>query len=101
MDEDYGDPRDYDIKITKVGAGRDTRYTVMPSPKKSKISAAEEELVANTKTLAELNKVKTLDELLEMDLEVLQSLKKVNDDDGWGDDDNMSSNDDDDDWGDL
>lgn len=101
MDEDYGDPRDYDIKITKAGAGRDTRYTVMPSPKKSKITAAEEELVANTKTLAELNKVKTLDELLEMDLEVLQSLKKVNDDDGWGDDDNMSSNDDDDDWGDL
>jgi len=29
-DEDYGDPRGYDLKITKTGTGLDTSYTVIP-----------------------------------------------------------------------
>lgn len=29
-DEDWGDPQDYDIKITRTGKGLDTRYAVVP-----------------------------------------------------------------------
>ena len=29
-DKDYGDPRGYDLKITKTGTGLDTNYTVIP-----------------------------------------------------------------------
>jgi hypothetical protein len=32
--EDWGDPKEYDILITKDGEGKDTEYHVMPSPKK-------------------------------------------------------------------
>lgn len=31
--KDWGDPKTYDITISKKGDGFDTRYTVMPSPK--------------------------------------------------------------------
>ena len=31
---DYGDPREYDITITRKGEGIETEYTVMPSPQK-------------------------------------------------------------------
>ena len=34
LNADWGDPRDYDITITKTGQKLDTEYTVMPSPKK-------------------------------------------------------------------
>jgi hypothetical protein len=33
-DEDWGDPTDYDLKITKEGEGMDTKYAVVASPKK-------------------------------------------------------------------
>ncbi len=33
-DEDWGDPWTYDIKITKKGKDLDTKYSVVPSPKK-------------------------------------------------------------------
>lgn len=33
-DSDYGDPRGYDIKITRTGSGMDTEYTVMAAPPK-------------------------------------------------------------------
>ena len=34
LNADWGDPREYDITITKTGQKLDTEYTVMPSPKK-------------------------------------------------------------------
>jgi hypothetical protein len=33
--EDWGDPREYDITVTRNGSGRDTKYTVMPGAKKA------------------------------------------------------------------
>lgn len=85
MDPDYGDPKNYDIKITKTGSGRDTRYSVVASPKQIPLTAEEQNKVNETKTLAELNKPKTNDELLEMNLEILQSLvSNKEEDDGWG-----------------
>jgi hypothetical protein len=33
-DEDWGDPKDYDITITRSGKDLDTEYNVTPSPKK-------------------------------------------------------------------
>lgn len=34
-DEDWGTPLEYDLKITREGDGRDTTYSVSPSPKKA------------------------------------------------------------------
>lgn len=34
IDEDWGDPKEYDLKITKEGDGMDTKYAVVASPKK-------------------------------------------------------------------
>lgn len=33
-DEDWGNPTEYDISITKKGEGKDTEYTIVPKPKK-------------------------------------------------------------------
>jgi len=33
-DEDWGDPKQYDIVVTREGEGFDTMYSVMPSPQK-------------------------------------------------------------------
>ena len=32
-DEEWGDPRDYDIAVTRSGQGKETSYNVMPKPK--------------------------------------------------------------------
>lgn len=42
-DEDYGDPREYDIKVTRKGSGLDTEYTVIPG-KDKKFNKKEEVL---------------------------------------------------------
>lgn len=34
MDPDYGSPETLDIKITKTGEGKDTKYSILPSPPK-------------------------------------------------------------------
>ena len=33
-DSDWGDPREYDLKITRTGDALETKYTVSPKPKK-------------------------------------------------------------------
>ena len=45
--EDWGDPREYDITITKTGQKLDTEYSVMPSPRKD---APAEAVAALSKT---------------------------------------------------
>jgi len=35
LNEDWGDPREYDITINKKGEGLDTEYSVQPSPHKA------------------------------------------------------------------
>ena len=39
-DTDWGDPREYDIKILRTGDGLETKYTVSPKPKKDLPEAA-------------------------------------------------------------
>jgi len=47
QNEDWGDPKQYDITITRSGAGMETRYTVQPSPNKE-LTKEEKSLVART-----------------------------------------------------
>tara|TARA_X000001382_G_scaffold130889_2_gene127618 strand:- start:346 stop:843 length:498 start_codon:yes stop_codon:yes gene_type:complete len=39
-DPDWGDPRQYDLKITRIGEALETKYTVSPKPKKDVSEAA-------------------------------------------------------------
>lgn len=100
MDEDFGDPTKYDIKIKKEGSGRETKYTIMASPKKSELTQEETALLDGAKTLSEINKPKTLEELTQLNLEVLAG-SSTGFDDGWGDDENTSTVPSGDDWDDL
>ena len=71
MDPEYGDPTRYDIRIKKEGTGRETKYTVVPSPNKTGLTDAERAAVDSSKTLAEINKAKTIDEILQLGLKCL------------------------------
>jgi hypothetical protein len=46
--EDWGDPRNYDIVVTKSGDGLETKYSLMPSPAKPLPKEVEEEFKAMT-----------------------------------------------------
>lgn len=98
MDPDYGDPTTYDLKIKKEGSGRETKYTVVAAPKKSHITDEEQKAVESTKTLSEINKPKTIEEIMQLGLEILTG--SISDlDDGFGSTDNPSTAMiDDDDW---
>lgn len=71
MDPDYGDPTKYDLKIKKEGSGRETKYTVLAAPNKSNLTPEEQSAVANSKTLTDINKPKTIEEIHQMGLECL------------------------------
>ena len=95
MDSEYGNPMTYDIRITREGAGRETKYTVIPSPNKSDLTDEEKEMVANSKSIEELNKVKTVDEIMQLGLVCLA------DNDDFGVAAPKSTELKDDDWGEL
>ena len=67
-DEDYGDPTKYDFKIKKEGSGRETRYTVMAAPKKSDLTSDETIMIQASKSLSEINRIKTTEEIMAMGL---------------------------------
>lgn len=46
--DEYGDIRMYDITINKEGVGRNTTYTIIPSPKKSELSDEEVKMIADS-----------------------------------------------------
>lgn len=53
-DSDYGDPTNYDIKISKTGSGMDTEYTLIAAPPKSlapEITKAYKEFYCNLPAL--------------------------------------------------
>lgn len=53
-DEDYGDPTQYDIKISKTGEGKKTEYTLVaapPKPVSKEIQAAYDEWPCNLNAL--------------------------------------------------
>lgn len=95
-EEDYGDPTKYDFKINKEGTGRETKYTLMPSPKKSDYTDEELELISTAKPLSEINRFKTKEEIDEMHLEIFA--KSVVADNI---DDDFAAMDDNDEWGDI
>ena len=72
-DEDFGDPMTYDIKIFKEGAGRDTRYSVQASPKKSDLSEREKILINQLPDIQDINKELTKEQILNLGLEALDS----------------------------
>ena len=92
-DPDYGDPTEYDIKIKKEGSGRDTHYSAVAVPRKVPLTAAEQEMVKNARSLREINKIPTRDEIFDMGLEILAG-------EGLGASDSTST-DAADDWGSL
>jgi hypothetical protein len=81
VDPDYGDPTKYDFKIKKEGSGRETKYTVMAAPKKSDLTAEELTMIENSKSLSDINKPKTIEEIYTMGLEALSDSVADLDDD--------------------
>ena len=66
LDEDYGNPQTYDIKLKKTGSGLKTEYTVLASPKKKPLTEEEEAKVASFVNSVDWDKLypqKTLAEL--------------------------------------
>lgn len=54
QDEDFGDPCNYDIKISRKGSGLSTEYTLSPAPPKeaaASIRAAYDEIYCNLEAL--------------------------------------------------
>lgn len=91
MDPDYGDPTKYDVKIKKEGSGRETKYSIMASPNKGSITQEEAALLEGAKSLSELNKPKSIEDLMQMDLAVLGSATSANFDGGWSDGENAAT----------
>lgn len=56
MDEDWGDPRHYDIKINRIKEGDRVKYTVSPSPKTDLSLEAANAITANPVNLRALYK---------------------------------------------
>jgi len=53
-DEDYGDPTQYDIKISRTGKGKETEYSLVAAPPKpisKTVAAAFEDITCNLKAL--------------------------------------------------
>ena len=67
-DPEFGDPTQYDMKITKTGVGLETRYTVMASPKKYALTDAEVNMLNNLPSIQEINKELTIEEMKELPL---------------------------------
>lgn len=98
LDPDYGNPTTYDLKIKKEGSGRDTRYSVSPSPKKSELTDEENEAVENAPSLKEINKINTNEELLAMNLASLQDMADDDEDEAPKKNGKGSEDDDEDGW---
>ncbi|MFW6008242.1 MAG: hypothetical protein ACOCP8_03155 [archaeon] len=101
VDPDYGDPTKYDVKVKKEGSGRETRYTVMASPKRSELTDDELQRIEESKSLEEINQVKSIDEIMEMGLEALVGSTGDLADDDWGADGAGGNSVSDDDWNEL
>lgn len=97
-EEDFGDPTKYDIKIKKEGQGRETKYTVLPNPNKFDLTKEELTAVESSKSLAEINKAKTIEEIMGLGLECLAGSMADLDVDDFN---SSSNNSEDDDWEDL
>ena len=70
-DEDYGKPTKYDFTIVKSGSGLETKYDVIPKPKKEPLTEAEKELVKAATPIEEINNPATIEEINNLNLECL------------------------------
>jgi len=66
----HGNPTQYDIKIQKIGAGKQTKYKVFASPNKSEITASEAAQLAELDLEAAI-KVTSIEEVKAMGLKIL------------------------------
>jgi hypothetical protein len=71
-DADWGNPNGYDIKITKSGTGRDTKYGTAPG-KQSPLTEEETAQVNSMKPLTDLYNPKTVAEVEEYGLKILDN----------------------------
>jgi hypothetical protein len=74
QDVEYGNPSKYDIRITKTGSGKDTRYTVIGSPRKSELTEEEKVAVENAPKIAEINKIADRETIIGYDLQILKDV---------------------------
>lgn len=70
LNSKYGDPTQYDIKIQKIGEGKQTKYKVYASPNKSDITASEAALLSEL-DLEAVIKPTSLEEIKAMGLKIL------------------------------
>ncbi len=52
-DIDYGQPTEYDIKVTRTGTGTDTRYQIVPAPKTIELTSTMLEAIASLDVVAD------------------------------------------------
>jgi len=71
-DPELGDPTQYNLKITKSGIGRDTRYMVLASPKKYPLTQAEINMLDNLPSIQEINKELSAEEITKLPLQCFQ-----------------------------
>lgn len=57
MDEDYGDPKEYSFKIKRSGQKFDTKYEVMPSPKRIPLSEIHPDAVEQVAKIDLIDKI--------------------------------------------
>lgn len=50
-DDEYGDPTNYNLKITRTGTGLETKYSVVASPKQMPLKDVEADAPAKTKEI--------------------------------------------------
>ena len=63
LDEDFGDPLKYDLKINKTGQGLDTRYLANGSPRKMDYNDAEKREIESAQPLSRMFVPKTPEEI--------------------------------------
>ena len=73
LDPEFGNPTKYNIKINKSGTGMDTKYSCIPSSKKSDLTPEQIEMVNSLPNIEEINKILTDEELENLNLLCLAS----------------------------
>lgn len=67
-DPEYGDPSNYDIRIQKEGVGKETKYSVLASPKQIPLTDAEKAILAGLPSMSEINKELSAEDIMKLPL---------------------------------
>lgn len=71
-DVDYGNPYNYDFKITKTGKGLSTSYSTAPRPQKNPLTEEEKAAIKTCPDVKDITKTPTIAEIKAMKLIVLE-----------------------------